>query len=179
MILKIYDMKRIDIQIRHAEPEDFKALHEIFSCSKSVAQTLQLPYPSFELWRKRLAQPNDGTYNLVADVGDNVVGQLGLHTFPNRPRRKHVGKIGLAVHDDWQGKGVGTALMNACIDLADKWLNLIRLELEVYVDNEPAIKLYERFGFEREGTLRQHAFRDGKYVDSYLMARIHSFENNS
>ncbi len=78
----------------------------------------------------------------------------------------------MAVRDDWQGKGVGTALMAACIDLADNWLNLTRLELEVYVDNEPAIRLYTKFGFEMEGTLRRNAFRNGEYVDSYAMARL-------
>ncbi len=78
----------------------------------------------------------------------------------------------MCVHDEWQGKGIGKALMSAGLDLADKWLNLTRLELEVYTDNEPAIRLYEGFGFEREGTLRQHAFRDGHYVDSYMMARL-------
>jgi putative acetyltransferase len=108
----------------------------------------------------------------VAVAGDRVVGMLDVLTVPNRPRRRHVGAIGMCVHDEWQGKGVGTALMRAGVDLADKWLNLIRLELEVYTDNEPAIRLYERFGFEHEGTLRQHAFRDGLYVDSYMMARL-------
>ena len=97
---------------------------------------------------------------------------LGVQTFQNRPRRRHVGAIGMGVHDEWQGKGIGTALMRAGLDLADNWLNLTRLELEVYTDNEPAIRLYERFGFEREGRLRQHAFRDGRYVDSYMMARL-------
>jgi putative acetyltransferase len=62
--------------------------------------------------------------------------------------------------------------MRASVDLADNWLNLRRLELEVYTDNEAAIRLYERFGFEREGTLRQYAYRNGRYVDSYLMARL-------
>jgi putative acetyltransferase len=131
-----------------------------------------LPYPSLEHWRRRLAEPDDATHSLVATVGDRVVGMLGVHTFPNRPRRRHAGTIGMAVHDEWQSKGIGTALMQAGIDLADNWLNLRRLELEVYTDNEPAIHLYERFGFEREGTLREHAFRDGRYVDSYLMARL-------
>lgn len=74
----------------------------------------------------------------------------------------------------WQGKGVGKALMQAGIDLADKWLNLTRLELEVYSDNDAAIRLYEQFGFEREGVLRQHAFRDGRYVDSIMMGRLRS-----
>jgi putative acetyltransferase len=78
----------------------------------------------------------------------------------------------LTVHDDWHGKGVGTALMRAGLDLADNWLNLTRLELEVYTDNDAAVRLYERFGFEREGLLRRHAYRDGRYVDSYSMARL-------
>jgi L-phenylalanine/L-methionine N-acetyltransferase len=161
-----------DLYIRRAEPDDCSAMHEIFSCPKVFAGTLQLPYPSRERWRQRLAEPGDGTHNLVAVVGDQVVGMLGVHTFPDRPRRQHVGAIGMAVRDEWQGKGIGTALMCAALDLADKWLNLTRLELEVYTDNEAAIRLYERFGFEREGTLRQHAFRDGHYVDSYMMARL-------
>ena len=78
----------------------------------------------------------------------------------------------MAVRDDWQGKGAGSALMQAAVDLADKWLNLTRLELEVYTDNEPAIRLYKKFGFITEGTLRQFAYRDGIFVDAYTMARL-------
>ena len=160
------------LRIRRAEPDDYKALYEIFSGPKAFTGTLQLPYPSLEEWRRRLAEPPEGLYNLVALVGERVVGMLGVHTFPNKPRRRHVGNVGIAVHDDWHGKGVGSALMRAGLDLADNWLNLTRLVLEVYTDNEPAIRLYERFGFEREGTLRQDAFREGRYVDSYMMARL-------
>lgn len=80
----------------------------------------------------------------------------------------------MAVRADWQGRGVGTTLLQAAVDLADKWLNLTRLELEVFVDNTPAIRLYQKFGFSIEGTLVQYAFRDGRYVDIYTMARLHS-----
>jgi putative acetyltransferase len=76
------------------------------------------------------------------------------------------------VHDDWQGKGVGTAFMLAAVDMADKWLNLTRLELEVYTDNESAVRLYKKFGFEIEGMMKRFAFRDGEYVDVYAMARF-------
>ena len=160
------------LKIRRAEADDCAALHEIFSCPKVFAGTLQLPYPSLDQWRQRLSEPPDGTYNLVAVAGERVVGQLGLHTFPNRPRRRHAASIGMCVHDEWQGKGIGKALLSAGVGMADNWLNLRRLELEVYTDNEAAIRLYERFGFEREGTLRQYAFRDGIYVDAYVMARL-------
>ena len=161
-----------NLRIRRAEPDDSAALYEMFTSPKVYEGTLQLPYPSREMWRQRLAEPGDGRYNLVAVVGDRVVGMLGVSTFPNRPRRRHVGAIDIVVHDEWQGKGVGGALMRAGLDLADNWLNLTRLELEVYTDNEAAVRLYERFGFEREGTLRLHSYRGGRYVDSYVMARL-------
>lgn len=160
------------LQIRRATADDHRAIHEIYSCPKAFAGTLQLPYPSLEDWRQRLAAPGDGTYILVAVVEDRVVGMLELHTFPNVPRRRHAGNFGMAVHDEWQARGIGSALMQAVVELAYKWLNLTRLELKVYTDNEPAIRLYERFGFEREGMLRQYALRDGSYVDAHLMARL-------
>jgi putative acetyltransferase len=160
------------LQIRRVEPDDYPAVYEMFSGPKAFAGTLQLPYPSREQWRQRLVETPESLYHLVAVVGDRVVGMVSIETFPNRPRRRHVGAIGICVHDEWHGKGVGTALMRAIIDLADNWLNLTRLELEVYTDNEAAISLYERMGFEVEGTLRQHAFRDGQYVDSKIMARL-------
>ncbi|HEX7169574.1 MAG TPA: GNAT family N-acetyltransferase [Rubrobacter sp.] len=158
--------------IRRTEPDDYEALQRIFSGPRVIAGTLQLPLPSGEMWRQRLADPPEGMFSLVACAEDEVIGEISLHTTPTRWRMRHVGSIGMAVHDDWQGRGVGTALMEAALDLADNWLNLTRVELTVYVDNAPAIALYEKFGFEVEGTHRHFAFRDGEYVDGYSMARI-------
>src|SRR4051812_31778445 len=98
------------LQIRRAEPDDCAALYEIFSGPNVYAGTLQLPYPSREKWRRRLAEAGEDTHNLVAIAEGRVVGMVGLHTFPNRPRRRHVGAIGMSVHEGWQGRGVGTAL---------------------------------------------------------------------
>lgn len=162
----------MEILIRHAEPDDYDGIARIYQAPKAVWGTLQLPLAPIERWRKRLAEPPEGSYNLLACVEGEVVGQLGLHTAPNAPRRRHVGQIGMAVRDDWHGKGVGTALMQAVVDLADKWLNLRRLELEVYTDNEPAIRLYKKFGFVIEGTKVEYAFRDGRYVGAHMMARL-------
>lgn len=160
------------ITVRRAAPADADALAAVYAGPKAYGGTLQLPFPTAETWRKRLAEPTDGSYSLVACVEGEVVGNLGLHTLPKNPRRRHVGQIGMAVRDDWQGRGVGTALMAAAIDLADNWLNLGRIELDVYTDNAAAIRLYEAFGFEREGVGRAFAFRGGGYVDAYLMARL-------
>ena len=78
----------------------------------------------------------------------------------------------MAVHDDWQGQGLGYALLSEALELADNWMDLRRLELEVYVDNERGVRLYERCGFVIEGTLEKYAYRDGRYVDVHAMARL-------
>jgi len=162
----------MEITVRHSEPEDYEAMHRIFSGQRAIAGTLQMPFPRAETWRERLSEPPEGLYSLVACVEGEVVGEISLHTSPTRWRMRHAGSIGMAVRDDWQGKGVGTALMEAALELADNWLNLTRIELSVYVDNAAGIALYEKFGFEVEGTHRRFAFRNGEYVDAYSMARL-------
>ena len=163
--------KRIAIEVRAAEIADVEALTRLYTHRNAYAQTLQLPFQSTEIWRKRLTTNDETQHTLVAIVSGELVGNLGL-TRLTRPRRAHVGEIGMAVRDDWQGKGVGSALMQAAVDLADNWLGLRRLELRVHADNARAIALYRKFGFEVEGTHRAYALRDGVYVDSLSMARL-------
>ena len=159
------------IVVRRAEPADAEAIYETFLGPKAIAGTLQLPYPSVELWRKRIADFAAEDYLLVATIAGEVIGNAGLHASKS-PRRRHVGSLGMAVRDDRQRRGVGTALMKAAIELADGWLNYQRLELFVYTDNLAALSLYRKFGFASEGTCRAYAFRDGRYVDAYQMARF-------
>jgi len=160
------------ISIRRAEPRDAEALCETMGSPKAMAGTLQLPFPSPEMWRKRIADSQQDDYLLVAEVDGRVIGNAGLHATSRSPRRRHAGSIGMSVIDQFQGKGVGSALMTAILDIADNWLNYRRLELTVYTDNERAIELYRKFGFEMEGTLREYSYRNGEYVDAYTMARL-------
>jgi putative acetyltransferase len=88
------------------------------------------------------------------------------------PRRKHAATFGIAVERGWLRKDIGGRLMIAAIDLADNWLNIKRLEIEVYVNNKPAIALYKKFDFAIEGECKCYAFRAGEYVDVYRMARL-------
>jgi putative acetyltransferase len=160
------------ITIRHAEPSDYAACALIYAQPLAAAGTMQIPLQSAEVWKKRLETMAPLDRILVAVVGGVVVGNLGLHPVTN-VRRSHVAGIGMAVRDDHQGKGVGTALLKAAVDLADNWLNLLRLELTVYADNEPAQRLYRSQGFVLEGTHKAYALRHGRYVNVHAMARLH------
>jgi putative acetyltransferase len=162
----------MEITVRRVEPSDYTAMQKIFAGPRVIWGTLQIPYPSIDIWRQRLTETPEGTIRLAACIEGEMVGQLDIHTL-NYPRRKHAGQIiGMAVRDDCQGKGVGSALLQAALEMADQWLNLRRLELEVYADNEPAVHLYQKNGFVIEGTLTGYAYRAGQYVDVLTMARF-------
>lgn len=110
------------------------------------------------------------THLLVAEIDTRVVGTAVL-SIDTRPRKRHVGKFGIMVSNEFQGVGVGSRLMDEILDLADNWLMLPRMELEVYADNEGAIRLYESFGFVKEGVKKFASIKEGRYEDEVIMAR--------
>ena len=114
--------------------------------------------------------PDDHIFVAVAEDG-TVIGSAGLNVHPN-PRMRHGAELGILVHTDYQNQGVGTALMKTVLNLADNWLMLVRVELEVFADNQRAIQLYEKLGFETEGRKRMSCVRNGQYADELLMARL-------
>ena len=159
-----------DVVIRAAQYDDYQDVHDILSCPGVVRNTMTLPYVSLDRRRDREMNQPPGTHILVAEIGDRVIGYLTLRQ--QTDRRSHVAELMMAVHDDHQGQGIGTLLFEAAMDLVDNWLNIKRVELQVYTDNEPGVRLYKRFGFEIEGTNKAIAFREGEYVDAYYMARL-------
>lgn len=161
-----------DIVVRRAEPDDAAGIARTFQSRSTAAGTLQNPYPSIADWSERLGRDAATNYIFVALAGGDIVGHAGLHGSKN-VRRQHAWGLGIGVQDDWQRRGVGTRLMATLIDLADNWLGALRLELTVYSDNEAALALYRKFGFEQEGVHRAFALREGRFVDAIAMARLH------
>jgi putative acetyltransferase len=68
-------------------------------------------------------------------------------------------------------RGIGRMLLEAAVEWA-RISGVTKLELHVFPWNEPALRLYESFGFEREGFRRRHYDRDGELVDAILMAYL-------
>lgn len=163
------------LTLRRATPDDAPAIVSLMADPQVYGGLMQLPYPSEAQWRQRLEGSDNGgaELSLVAEREGSIVGSAGLHPVGAHVRRRHVAMIGISVRPDAQGQGVGTALMQALCDYADRWAHILRIELGVYTDNVRAIALYRRFGFEVEGTHKGYALRDGAFVDSHTMARLH------
>ncbi|MDR9830216.1 GNAT family N-acetyltransferase [Vibrio sp. FNV 38] len=161
----------MDIIIRPTKVTDAQALCELYSQPEAQRQTLQLPNPSVAMWEQRLQSIPVGIYSFVAEIDGRVVGNIGFE-HSQRPRTAHCASFGLGVHDAFHGLGVASRLIETVIDLADNWLQVKRIQIEVNADNHAAIACYKKFAFEIEGEAKMSCFRDGEYVSTYYMARI-------
>lgn len=81
----------------------------------------------------------------------------------------HVGRLGMGLLPKWRGQGLGRRLMQECFALA-RQAGIEKVELEVYGDNDSALKLYRSYGFKQEG-LRARARRyESREQDIVMMA---------
>lgn len=166
----------MSIELRRAQPSDAAAFAQMMQSPEIYPMLLQLPYASEEIWRQRLTEqtlPGKSDLHLVALRNGELLGSAGLHPVGQALRRRHAMSLGISVRPEFRGQGVGQALLGALLDYADNWAQVLRVELEVYCDNETAVRLYQRNGFEIEGRMKAHALRAGRYVDSYVMGRLH------
>jgi RimJ/RimL family protein N-acetyltransferase len=161
------------IRIREAEPGDARQLVEL---AQAVGREPGAYLLSTDTWRDvaderrfiRSLRRNPDALLLVAEDGSVIVGRLSAARDPH-PASRHVADLGLMVAADYRRRGIGRALLDRTVDWAHA-VRLRKLELHVFPWNEPAIALYEAYGFEREGLRRGHYVRDGEEVDAVLMA---------
>ena len=104
----------------------------------------------------------------VAEAPEGLVGRLSVGRDPH-PASSHVADLGLMVAKTHRRRGIGRALLERAVEWA-RGAGVTKLELHVFPYNEPAIRLYESFGFRREGFRERHYRRDGELVDAVLMA---------
>ncbi|QYE98581.1 GNAT family N-acetyltransferase [Paraclostridium sordellii] len=160
--------------IRPVKIEDSQSINEIRRMKGVKENTLAISSERAEITKRTTENLDSNNHTMVAEIieGNNkkVVGLASLNVNAS-PRIRHSASIGISVHTDYQGMGIGKKLMKELIDLSDNWLMLVRLELGVYPDNEKALKLYKSLGFEEEGLKKYSAIRDGKYVDEIIMGR--------
>jgi RimJ/RimL family protein N-acetyltransferase len=161
--------------VRRAEPTDAQALKEL---GDAVGAEPEGWLVTTNGWRSvaderrylRAIRRYPHAAVFVAEDDGRVVGRLSVAR-DQHPASRHVADLGLMVAASHRRQGIGTALLEAAAEWA-RQAGVAKLELHVFPWNEAAIKLYERFGFEREGVRRAHYRRGDDYVDAVLMALV-------
>ncbi len=105
----------------------------------------------------------------VAEFEDRIIGSSGLHFNGKSNRVSHRATFSISLLKDFWGKGIASRLTEYIINYA-KVIDLEKIELTVRADNEKAIKLYKKFGFETEGEIKHYFYINGKYYNAYIMA---------
>lgn len=161
--------------VRRAHPADASALVEL---AESVGREDGRWILGTGPWRSvgderrylRTIERHPDAAVFVAEDEGRIVGRLSLSRDPH-PASRHVADLGLMVAESHRRQGVGTMLLEQAVAWA-RSSAIVKLELHVFPWNEPALGLYESFGFVREGYRREHYERGGELVDAILMAYL-------
>lgn len=161
--------------IRHATINDAELLMNLIAHVETTSEYMLMEpgerNNSVEKQTKMIERFNnhDNSTILVAD-SDGLCGYL-IAIGNTSLRNKHSAYLVIGVHQDVRGQGVGTLLFEAVEQWA-KTVGITRLELTVVTENEAGVKLYQKSGFEIEGTKRRSLKINEKFYDEYYMSKL-------
>ena len=162
----------MDIVVRKIELKDapsfWSALSSVAQERKHILTTEPPPFERAEEFVRENVEENYAQFVALRD--ENVIGWADIIPLKH-PKMTHVGALGIGILAAYRGRGIGSQLLEKTVEHA--WASgLKRLELEVFADNEPAIRLYKKRGYVQEGLKRYARFIDGQYQDIVVMAQV-------
>ncbi len=162
------------VRFREETPEDLEAVWALYSTLGSESRKTLPPFNRdlIELWSRSLP---DYTFNPVLVSIDErgverIIGRASL-THDASPASKHRAEFGIVVHDDYQGRGIGSNLTLFMVHVA-RSKGLRKLTLDVFADNPRAIHLFEACGYVKEGLFPDHYWFRGEFHDVIRMGRV-------
>jgi L-amino acid N-acyltransferase YncA len=161
------------VTFRPKQSGDTEMLWAMFSTLSEESLSNLVPpftWERIEGWTSNINY--DEVLAIVAVVEEkNEQRIVGIASLKFNPQAvfKHKAEQGITVHDNYQNMGIGTALLNHLLDIA-RMKKLRKVCLLVNTDNDKAVHMYKKAGFEIEGKLCQEIYFKGKYGDAYRMA---------
>ena len=176
LINQTYKLKNgLSINVREANTEDAGTL---LSLKKNyIKNTTSIPLYEHE-YRNTIEEEAElinrykqqkNSLLLVAEHNKELIGNIDL-TGNQREKIFHTATIGMGIANNWQNVGVGTCLMDTLLKIVEKSLPVTIIWLEVYSTNISGIKLYEKFGFEECGTIKNF-FKEEHIADKITMVK--------
>ncbi|MBO0430189.1 GNAT family N-acetyltransferase [Vagococcus fluvialis] len=160
-----------EVNIRSFSTEDVKELNKIRRSEGVFETILSLKDETVNQTYHYFTGERIHTFIAENKSKHQIIGYIKL-VIDEEKRRRHKANISIAIHNDYQGNGVGTKLFNEAVDLAENWLMLRKLELTVLETNKDGIELYKKMGFKVEGISKEDTVVNGRYEDVVFMGMI-------
>ena len=157
--------------IRDVKLEDAKPLSKIRKMNGVIQNIMASHAESVNMMKSRIGSRSENEYWFVAEVKGKVVGMAALNKYPHQ-KKYHSGTFSIMINPDYHKIGIGKRLMEEIIKLSDEKLKLKRIELTVFESNPNAVKLYEKFGFIKEGKKECSVITEDGFEHEILMARV-------
>lgn len=159
------------IKLRYFETKDFDEILKIRSSTEAYEFFFEYePFNSKQqqTWWEQSYQKNNEKNFIIADNEDNFLGTISLVNIDMRSKKAELGRFFISKEN--RGNHFGNISITLLLEYAFEHLNMNKIYLEVFAYNKQAIHLYEQIGFESEGLLQKHVFKNGKYCDVAIYA---------
>jgi len=166
-----------ELIIRRANTEDAEKMVQYMNYISGESNFLTFGENEMEITTEKQQQSietiNDKNNSImaVALLDGEIVGSI-VFRCGERIRVKHVGEMGVTVRKPYWGLGIGSFLLEFLIEWAKKTGITKKINLRVRTDNENAIKLYNKYGFEKEGVHIRDFYINGEFYDSFIMGLL-------
>lgn len=166
------------IYLSEVQPSDQAACVDYLNEKAIYDLTLRIPYPytethfqeSLRTIEKLTQQQGQPVQWAIRKEGGLLIGRCGFNGFEaGQPYRA---EIGYWLAKPYWGRGIMTAVVRRACDFAFAELGLVKIMAHVFGDNLSSARVLEKTGFEQEGYLRKHFFKEGRYLDAKLFGLV-------
>jgi L-amino acid N-acyltransferase YncA len=155
------------MEVRDLRPDDWPEVARIFAEGiRTGNATFETEVPSWEAWDAAHLPE----HRFVAERQGRVVGWIALAPVSSRCCYAGVAEVSAYVDEEARGEGVGTALLARLIESSERG-GIWTLETGVFPENEPSLRLLQRFGFRIVGTRERIGRMDGMWRDVVFLER--------
>jgi ribosomal-protein-alanine N-acetyltransferase len=166
-----------DIILRQIDKADAPEFFEYISdpmvkkylSDEDIPKSIQSAEEELNYWAGLFPYQRSIYWGVASQKTNKLIGTCGFNTWSRTHKRA---EVSYDLSRKYWNKGIMTKCVRTICDFAIVAMRVDRIQATVVLDNASSIKLLEKLGFQREGTLRSYAVLQNQIKDSYMYSLL-------